>query len=182
MKVLFNYIKAQIEARIIDGDDDPIIKTVRMWNNQFLHSNGNQSREARGYRDEKPFKYPACFVEFIVEDVNNLPLGITDYILIVRFRFGLEKYKFERLTTFDFCDSFLEVMHLMAPTDASGLTFTTFQVVRPEFDEDFNNVESPYLDYRTRYRHIPAYTLRDDILHGPIMPQPTGEIITIEEL
>lgn len=176
MKALFEYIEAQINARV------PAIKTVRMWNNQFLHSNGNASRESRGYRDEKPFKYPACFLEFIVEEVNNLPLGITDYMLTVRFRFGVERYKFERLETFDFCDAFMRYIHGMMPTDASGLTFTSFHLIKPEFDEDFNNVEAPYIDYRTRYRHIPAYSRSTDVLHGPITPDATGEIVTIEEL
>lgn len=170
MKALFTYIQQQVNARV------PAIKTVRMWNNQFLHSNGNQSREARGYRDEKTFKYPACFVEFIVEEVFNLPLGITDYLLTVRFRFGVESYKFQRLETFDFCDAFLETMHLMAPTVLSGLTFTTFQVIKPDFDEDFNNVEAPTMDYRTRYRHIPSYVRRDDSLHGPVTPAATVTI------
>src|SRR5687767_3229283 len=108
-----------------------------MWNNQLLHANGNLSREARGYRDEKPFKYPACFIEFIVEEVFNMPLGITDYLLTIRFRFALESYKFQRLDTFDFCDSFFKTVHMMSPDDSSGLTFTTFQLIKPEFDEDF---------------------------------------------
>jgi hypothetical protein len=176
VKDLFNYIKEQVNARV----PDPQIKTVRMWNNQLLHSNSTAQRTT--FRDEKPFKYPACFVEFIVDDVNNLPLGITDYILTVRYRFGVERYKFERLETFDFCDNFLATMHLLAPTGASGLTFTTFQLIKPEFDEDHNNVEAPYIDYRTRYRHIPSYTRATDVLHGPITPNAIGDIIEIADL
>jgi hypothetical protein len=129
-----------------------------MFNNQFVHSNEKNDRKDGttgsrfGYRNEKPFPYPACFIEFIVVDVNNLPVGIKDYLLTVRFRFGVESYKFERLDTFDFADAFDAAIHLMAPTDASGLTFTTFQELTTEFDEDFNNVELPHKDYRTRYR------------------------------
>jgi hypothetical protein len=178
VKALFNFIKAQINARV----PDPAIKTVRMWNNQLLHSNGNQSREARGYRDEKSFKYPACFIEFIIQEVNSLPLGITDYLLTVRFRFALERYKFERLDTFDFCDAFQKAIQGLSPTVASGLTFTTFQLIRPEFDEDFNNVEAPYVDYRTRFRNTASYDRATDVLHGPITPVVTGEVITFDEL
>ncbi len=174
MKALFNYIVAQANVRV------PEIKTVRMFNNQFLHSNSMEKRTT--YRDEKPFKYPACFVEFIVNEVNNLPLGITDYFLTVRFRFGVESYKFTRLSTFDFCDNFLATMHLLAPTLASGLTFTSFILDKPEFDEDHNNVEAPYLDYKTRYRHIPSYTRGTDILHGPIAPNPIGDVVEIDDL
>ena len=152
MKDFFDFIKDRINEGI------PAIKTVRMFNNQFVNSNEYNDRKDGtvsgrfGYRTEKPFPYPACFVEFIVNEVNNLPLGIKDYLLTVRFRFGVESYKFERLKTFDFADDFDQTIHLMAPTEASGLTFTTFQEVSTEFDENFNNVETPYKDYRTRYR------------------------------
>lgn len=171
MKALFEYIKARINADLTD------IKTVRMWNNQFLHSNDSQVANTKGYKNEKAFKYPACFVEIINESVDNRCLGIKDYLLVVRFRFGIEAYKFERLDTFDFCDSFSAVIQLMAPTEASGLTFTTFQEVKTEFDEDHNNVEVPYIDYRTRYRSSVAYTRRNDLTIGPITPVGVGIVL-----
>lgn len=152
MKAFFEYIKDRINTRV------PAIKTVRMFNNQFVNSNEYNDRKDGtvsgrfGYRTEKPFPYPACFVEFIVNETNNLPLGIKDYILTVRFRFGIESYKFERLETFDFADDFDVAIQLMAPTEESGLTFTTFQEIQTDFDENFNNVEIPTRDYRTRLR------------------------------
>lgn len=168
MKALFNYIKAQINARILSDDDIPVpvFKTVRLWNNQFLHANGMDSKTTTktGFKDEKAFKYPACFVEFIVEQSDNRCLGIIDYILVIRFRFGIEAYKFERLETFDFCDDFRSAIQLMAPTEASGLIFTTFQEATTEFDEDHNNVEVPYIDYRTRFRSTAAYSRATDVL------------------
>lgn len=176
MKAFVEYITAQINSRVSG------IKTVRPWNNQLLHSNETNNRSDRsnggrfGFRNEKPFKYPACFIEIITQDVLNFPLGITDYLLTVRFRFGVESYKFVRLDTFDFCDDFLAVMHLLCPTEASELTFTSFQLMASEFDEDHNNVEAPYIDYRTRYRHIPSYTRRTDAVHEGIVPVVTGDI------
>jgi hypothetical protein len=172
MKALFNYIKARINTNI------PTIKTVRMFNNQFLHSNGSDGKTSRvkGYRDEKAFPYPACFVEFIVEQSDNRCLGIVDYVLITRFRFGIEAYKFERLESFDFCDDFKAVIQLMAPTDASGLIFTTFQEVTTEFDEDHDNVESPYIDFRTRYRSQVAYQRRTDVIASPTILTATATI------
>lgn len=164
MKALFNYIKARINA------DVPEIKTVRMWNQQFQHSNGTDNKlggAKTGYRDEKAFPYPACFIEFQVNDVNNYAMGIKDYFLTVRMRFGVQSYKFERLDTFDFRDNFDSMIQLMAPTALSGLTFTTFQEVQTEFDEDWNNVEVPYIDYRTRYRSATSYQRRTDIISTP---------------
>ena len=153
----------------------PAIKTVRMWNNQFIHSNGTDSKTTvkTGYKDEKAFRYPALFVEFIVDETMNYSMGIKDYLLTVRFRFGIESFKFTRLDTFDFCDAFNKEIQLMAPTSASGLTFTTFQEVRTEFDEDHNNVEVPYIDFRTRYRSKVAFKRATDVITSPIDPSIT---------
>lgn len=184
MKALFEYIKARIITRLSEGGV-PVFKTVRMWNNQFLHSNQKYENEAdrkaktysSGYRNEKAFPYPACFVEFIVQESDNRAMGIVDYVLTVRFRFGIESYKFERLESFDFCDAFRAEIQLMAPTEASGLTFTTFQEIQTEFDEDFNNVETPYIDYRTRFRSIAAYQRLNNVLGGPIEVNVVAQIV-----
>lgn len=168
MRELFEYIKARIESRV------PAIKTVRMWNDQI---DANTRR-----RNEKPFKYPACFVEFVVQDVANRCLGIKDYLLLVRFRFAIESYKFERLDTLDFCDDFSAAMHLMAPTESSGLIFTTFQETGMEFDENHDNVEAPYIEYRTQFRSLAAYNRKNDIERGPIDPNLDGVITNTTEL
>lgn len=190
MKEFVNYITDQILARVgetVDEEFVPAFKTVRPWNNQLLHSNEtNNTRDGSqrgrfGYRQEKPFPYPACFIEIIVNDVNNLPLGIKDYFLTVRFRFGVESYKFVRLDTFDFCDDFLAVMHLLAPADDT-LCFTSFQEIATEFDEDHNNVEAPYIDYRTRYRSQVSYTRRTDEVSAAVAPVTTGNIIEYSDL
>lgn len=169
MKALFNYLLARINSQV------PAIKTVRYWNNQPKRSNG-QNKETR---IEKPFIYPACFIEFIFETADNRCLKIVDYVLIVRFRFAREDYKYERLDQFDFADSFAAAMQGLAATSGSGLTFTTFQEVpRGTFEEEFNNVEEFYIDYRTRFRYLGAYVPKSTI-PGPLaFPDPT---ITIAE-
>lgn len=153
MKALFNYIKARINT------DIPTVKTVRMWNNQLDHSNGEKTEG----RNEKAFAYPAIFVEFIVNQVDNRAMGIKDYVLTVRFRYARTDQKFERLDMFDLLDQFDSFIQLMAPTVPSGLTFTTFQEEKTNFDTDFNNVETPYRDFRTRYRSSAAYQRANDI-------------------
>lgn len=170
MKELFEYIKSQILARItktvtIGGVPTvkPVFKTVRLWNNNFVAAN-TDSKNGKDYKGDASFTYPALFIEFIVEQVDNRCLGIKDYILTVRCRFGIEAYKFERLDTFDFCDDFSAAIQLMAPTEASGLVFTSFQEIRTEFDEDHNNVEVPYMDYRTRFVSLAGYTRKTDVV------------------
>jgi len=144
MKAFFNYIKTRIETRI------PTLK-VHLFNDQFTKADID--------RTEQAIIYPVCYVEFIINEVNNYCLGIKDYFLTVRFRFGIVSHKVERLETFDFCDTFYQAVHLMRPSDVSGLIFTSFQEVTPEFDEDHKNVDRPYIDYRTRYRSTVAYNV-----------------------
>lgn len=142
MKDFFLYIQNRIQTRI------PDLK-VELFNDQFIKADND--------RTEKAIKYPICYIEFIVESVNNYAMGFKDYFLRVRFRIGLEGYKFQRLETFDFVDQFYQAVHLMRPTDASGLNFTSFQEVQPEFDEDHRNVDRPYIDYRTKLRTQVTY-------------------------
>ncbi len=178
MRDLIEYITTTINTRVT------ALKTVRPWNNQLLHSNETyntpgKDRGRTGYRNEKAFAYPACFIEIITQDTQNFPLGIIDYNLLVRFRFGVESYKFVRLETFDFCEDFIAAIHLLAPTTLSGLTFTSFQTPGTEFDEDHNNVDAPYIDYRTRYRSTSSYSRRTDVLHGPVVPDPQATVETV---
>lgn len=139
MKELFLYIRNRLTSRI------PGL-TVELFNDQFNKANGNT---AEG-RSEMAIRYPVCYIEFIIESVDNLSMGVMAFFLRTRFRFGLESYKFERLETFDFLDDFYAAIHMMTPTDRNILNFTSFQAVEPEFDEDHNNVERPYIDYRTK--------------------------------
>jgi hypothetical protein len=141
MNALFQYIKTRLNTQV------PAIKSVLMFNDQLVKENTD--------RTQKPVPYPACFVEFITTQIDNRSFGIKDYVMLVRFRFMKISLKFERPETFDFMDQFDVAMRMMAPTVASGLTFTTFQEEFLSFDTDHNNVESPYRDYRTRFRWFP---------------------------
>lgn len=149
MKAFFNHIKSRIQTSI------PTLK-VELFNDQFNKANID--------RTEKAIIYPICYVEFIVENVNNYALGIKDYFIRVRFRIGIEGYKFQRLETFDFVDTFYQAIHMMRPpVPDTGLYFTSFQEIQPEFDEDHDNVDKPYIDYRTRLRTTTAYTALSEI-------------------
>lgn len=185
MRELFEYIEQQINLRLRDGNDVPIIKTVRLWNNQFEHSNGTSTtgngRVNTNVRNEKAFKYPACFIEFIVVDVFNRALGIKDMLLTVRFRFGLESYKFEKIETLDFVDKFDSVIQLMAPADHDVMSFTTFQELPREYDEDHNNVDNPYIDYRTLFRNNASYKRKNDVIATADVIV-TGEAIKWQDL
>jgi hypothetical protein len=148
MKVLYDYIKLRINTRV------PSIKQVEPWNSQFENGNGNRPEG----RINRAVRYPCCFIEFIVEESWNRSLGIIDYKMIVRFRFGVESYKYVKLETLDFCDAFAKEMQLMAATkNSTTIIFNTFQEIVSEFDENHDNVDAPAKDYRTVFRSLAAY-------------------------
>jgi len=149
MKELFEYISDRILTNV------PEIKSVHLWNDQIVTTNVD--------RKGKAIRYPSCFIEFEVVDVNNLALGIKDYILNVRVRLAIEQYKYETLDTFTKWENLDATLQTMAPTAISGLTFTTFQEQLSEFDEDHDNVQVPFIEYRTRFRSDHSYTRKTDI-------------------
>jgi hypothetical protein len=54
------------------------------------------------------------------------------------------------------------------------LIFSSFQEMSTEFDEDHNNVDHPFIDYRTKYRSQVAY-------HAPgILSTPLDLLINVE--
>jgi hypothetical protein len=147
MKDFYLHLKNRIETQI------PGLK-VQLWNDQFRKANGTDEPG----RKEMAIKYPICYIELIVDQINNYSRGIKDYFLRVRFRIGLESYKFERLETFDFVDDFYRAIHLYHPPLDSGLAFTSLQEVQFEQDTDHHNVEIPHIDYRTKMRTVVTYT------------------------
>lgn len=167
MKEFYNFIAAFVIA------NNPAIFTVRYWN--FQPDNSNDAKVSKnGYasvgRQEKAFRYPACFIEFVFDQADNRCLGIVDYIMTINFRFAVEGYTFDRLTTMDMIDTFASTMQLMAPpTGGTPLTFTTFQEVsRGTFESSFDNVENLMICYTTRFRSFAGQSRQDYIL----APQP----------
>lgn len=156
MKAFIDYLTNRIKQKV------PALKTVRYWNQQTEHSNQDKAKGQTGRlqpgRDEKAFPYPACFLEVIINDVENRCFGIKDYLLTVRFHFANEGYKYERLETFDFADAFTVCMQELCPGAAgpTDLIFTSFiESPRGSLKEaNSTNVEEHYLDYTTRYQSV----------------------------
>jgi len=150
MKELFEFIKGKILAGV------PQVKTVRMYNNQISQMNTS--------RKEKPMAFPAVLVEFITEEVQNFSLGIKNVRLTVRFRFAIEGYTFERLQNLDFQDDFDGVIQSLRGNETDPVQFSTMQEQVNELDEDFDNVQQPYIDYSTIFRKKSAYARRHDTI------------------
>lgn len=168
MRTLFNELKTKINAEVT------AIKTVRMFNNQI--------DRAKEEKKEKAFAHPACFIEFITTNIVNRAMGLKDVDLIVRFRFALEGYKFERLDDLDFLDTFDNVMQSFHGDENDPVTFTTFGQAVAELDEDFDNVNAPHLDYQTHWRNIAAFKrTSDSIKQGVVTSIITAILPTFDE-
>lgn len=164
MKELFNFIKAKINTAV------PAIKTVRLWN--------NQTGREKDTKNEMPVKFPALFIEIIVsEDIKNLSLGIKDVPLIIRCRFALEGYKFERLSDLDFQKTFDSFIQNFRGNPSDTVQFSTLQEQMTDLDEDSDQVNEPFIDYRTIWRKQSAYPRSTDIVTGEddVTPVVTGE-------
>ena len=161
MTNLFNYIKAKIAS------DLPEWKTVRRWRNQYNRSNKS--------RDENAFRYPACFIEFVTEDMDNQAIGYCDIDLIVRFHIGFDNYTLEKDEDFELMERFEDVMFRFRSAETDNVHFTTFQqnVISDEADDD--NVDLQILEYRTKYRQMTTYS--DGVEIAPVDLDLDGEII-----
>ncbi len=152
MKALFDFIKAAILANVTS------VKAVEQWN--------NQTGRERDIKNEKPLKHPAVLIEFITEDVRNHSMGIKDIYLTVRFRFALEGYKFMRLSDLDFQDTFDTFMQSFRG-NGTAVYFSTMQESLTELDESHDQVNEPFIDYKTVWRKTSAYKRATDIVTDP---------------
>ena len=146
MKALFEAIKTKINA------DVPELKHVAMWNGQI-------DREKTA-KTENPYRTPAVFVEFIVDEVRAFARGIKNYNLTVRFHFALQGMKFTRLPDMDFLDAF--DLAMTGFRGNSGPYFSSFTEVINDLDEDHDNINSPILDYSTIFRKTSADKMATD--------------------
>jgi hypothetical protein len=147
MRELYEFIKAKINA------DLPEYKTVRMWRNQFNRSN----REGTDGRSENAFRYPACFIEFTTVDYDNQAIGYSNVDLIVRFHFGFEDYKLEKLDSDTMLTAFNKQMFRFRGNEGDAVHFTSMQPILNLDDPDDNNVDLRILEYSTKYRHVANY-------------------------
>lgn len=147
MKELFNAIKTKINSEV------PELKHVVMWNNQI-------ERE-RSEKTQNPYRTPAVFIEFIVNEVKTFSRGIKNYDLTVRFHFALQGMKFQRPDDLDFQDAFDNVMTGFRGN--SGPYFSSFLEMANDLDEQHDNINHPVIDYSTIYRKTSANDMATDL-------------------
>lgn len=144
MKTLFNFQRTKIMAGVT------ALKDVRMWNNQISR--------IMITRDEKPVPFPIVFAEYITEEIKPQTCGIKYVFLTVRFRFAIEGYTFERLDNLDFADDFDAIVTSLRGLPTDPVQFSTMTEVTSTKDTDHDQVDQPYIDYRTCWTKTSAYT------------------------
>jgi len=159
MKALFDFLKARINSKL------PQIKTVEMWR-------GQTTRE-RIDKKQNPYRTPAIFIEFIVDDVKSYSLGIKRVDLTIRFRFAMQHMTFERLDDLDFQDNFDEFIQTLRGNPNDSVQFSSLCEVLTDLDEEFDNVNEPYIDYTTVYTKTSAYTRKTDSIRVGVEPDIT---------
>lgn len=161
MKALFEFIKTKINTLV------PAIKHVEMWNGQV-------TRE-RIEKNQNPFRTPAVFVEFIVDDIQNFSYGIKNVHMTIRFRFALNSAKFTRLADLDFQETFDYFIQNLRGNAGDSVQFSSLNETISDLDEGFDAVNEPVADYKTVWRKKSANKRSTDVVHAPVAPSGTGE-------
>lgn len=174
MKALRDYIINEVKTRIVDEAGNPYFRDVRMYNNQFERSN-NDDFEAN---DEAPFAYPCCFIEFDIQEVRGVALGVKYVDINIIFRLGLENYSLEREEDFDVIDQFDEKILGMRGGENDPVQFSSLQEALTDIDENHNNINRPVMTYKTTYTRLNGYTRKNFITKSaPTGKNVSGEII-----
>ena len=153
MKELYNFLVQVIEAIVYETGHPQagrrIFNHVDLWNDQV-----DKERE----RKQQRHRWPAVFIEFIVNDAVDYSLGIKDYDLSIRFRIANKGLKFVRLEELDLRDYFDKNVNGLRGGSSDSVQFSALQETVTEFDENHDNVNEPYIEYRTFFRYIKAYS------------------------
>jgi len=163
MRAFFELIKAKVNT------DLPKYKTVELFNNQMVNQ---QDLINEGVL------FPAVFIDFDFNSVDQLALGIKDMFMTVRFRFMFESYeRGSRVEDLDLMTEFTNFFDLFKGIETDTLQFTQFNEVLRGLDKDHDMVNFPFIDYSTVYKNQENFTRADQVIHTPVAPDVTGEII-----
>lgn len=166
LEILFYSIKAAIDAIPLVGGQK-VIKHVDMWNNQFEHERENRS-----------FRFPCVFVEFIPLDHRDLLAGVIQYDMNVVLHVGFDTKEVTNLKTFGIKRKVhIAVNGLYAEYQSEKSFFSLLGKTDEEIDHDHDNVQDHKMiyfttgkDFTTDSRNTTEATLTDDITKNVVKP------------
>ena len=144
MRDLFDVIK----NRLKQSKD---IYDVQLWNNQ---------EQADIEKKQKGIRRAAVYVEFVIDEVKSVGLGIKDKVLTVRLYMSIKNLKSDKSITIDFYEKIAEKMEGFGCTEGFQPYFSTFYEKAQQFDIDHDNVELPFVEYGTIYKDLSGYHLK----------------------
>ena len=168
MRKFRDYILTELKSRL------PDVKTIRMFNNQFIRGNDDDFEK----NDEQAFDYPAVFVELVTDEINNMPLGISHINLTVRLHVAEECYLLEQVDALDLVDTVGRAVKGMRGSETDTVQFSSLNEGVTTLDINSNNVNISILEYTTVYYRKNSYTRSSGVEKpAPTTLQVDGTII-----
>lgn len=133
-KDIYNGLVARLLANV------PELKTVRLFNNQFNHSNNEDQR------NEQAFLYPCALIEFSEIEYQTQTQLIQSYTGVVRLHIGFESYKLEDTDVLALKQNIYKNIHGFQVSTVK--TFGKFLRLRETMDTDHDNIMVYIQDYQ----------------------------------
>jgi hypothetical protein len=132
---LYKALKNQIQYYL------PEIKTVRLFNEQFLHSNGT----GKEGENENAFGYPCVFLQFHTLEASQLSAGVQEFNMTVSSYLGFKSFQTEDTKILELKEKLYYVMQRFQQGNFARLN-RTFEYP----DSNHGDVQIFKTDYHTR--------------------------------
>ena len=137
----------------------PEVKTVAIWNNQFNRSNGTGTDG----RKEKPFNYPAVFIEFNNFNYRQLGVGVQEYDFNLVLHFGWKSFETEDLKQLDMLEKLYWVVQRFQGTKPPSPTsqFARLSRISEVWDTDRTDIGITTITYNGYSKDFQRYIFGD---------------------
>ena len=153
-KDLYIALKKKIE------DFLPEVRTVRLWNEQIIHSNGIGTDG----RNENAFQYPAVFIQMHSLEARDLSLGIQEFDMIISTYLAFKSFATDDIDILDL----KERLYWVCQRFQQG-NFALLSRIFEYPDNNHGDVQVFKTDYKTRgmddYKYIFG-DLTKDVITG----------------
>ena len=146
VKKLYEDLSGQIKKYL------PEIKTVQLFNSQYDRSNG----EGVNGRSQKPFNYPAVFLEFNEFEFRQLSLGVQEFDFTLNVHYGWKSFLNEDLVQLDS----LERLYWVIQRFQQG-SFARFSRISENWDTSRTDIGITTIKYRGYGKDFNRYVFNE---------------------
>ena len=166
-RLLFDNLSQQIKLYL------PEVKTVRLWNEQIIHSNGI----GKDGRNENPFQYPAVFLQFQMLEARDLSAGCQEFDMMVTTHLAFKSFQTEDTQILDL----KEKLYYTCQRFQQG-NFARMSRVAEQADYNHDDVQVFTTEYRTRGIDDNRYVFQNEILDSITGMTITDTIVDVSGL